>query len=548
MVKGLRAEWGTCFHTVPFNSTPLALACWRNLIAVGLRSYSSNIVILDGSTGVHTSILSGHTDFVRSLAFSLDGKLLVSGSEDRTINLWDIQTGGVVKTFHGHTDYVISVSISLDQTTIASGSEDRTVRLWDIQTRECYHVIKQKDCVCYVGFSPRDSQCLMSVSGHEVCKWSINGHQIGSVYDGHCVAFSSDGTQFILCKGATVTVQNSDSGVLIAEFHMANSNLNYCCLSSDGRLVAGAAGSTICVWDITSSDPHLVETLVEHNGGITSLAFSSFLISASHDRSVKFWQIGTLSTGPTMTGTMSTPPTSAPIMSVTLQAGDGIAISSDSDGVVKTWDISTGLCKESFKTPAKNFKYIDAQMIKGSLVLVWCANKKTYIWDAEKDEIKMVATSEVYVKGFRISGDGSKVFILYDSCIQAWSIQTGELVGEVEMRGSPHLDYLYMGGSRIWVCFESSPTQGWDFGNQGSFPISLSNIFSDRPHLDLIGGYKGYQFSPVRIKDTITGKEVFQLCGKYARPTFMQWDGQYLVAGYEFGEVLILDFNHLLSQ
>jgi len=53
---------------------------------------------------------------------------------------------------------------------------------------------------------------------------------------------------------------------------------------------------------------------------------------------------------------------------------------------------------------------------------------------------------------------------------------------------------------------------------------------------------------PSVIKDTVTGKEVFQLVGRYAKPTDMQWDGQYLVAGYMSGEVLILDFNCVLLQ
>ena len=216
--------------------------------------------------------------------------------------------------------------------------------------------------------------------------------------------------------------------------------------------------------------------------------------------------------------------------------------------MVKTWDISTGLCNESFQTPARDFTYIDAQLVNGRLVLVWRAKKKTYIWDAEKGEVQMVSIPEIYANGLRISGDGSKVFITYDDCIQAWSMYTGEALGQVEVRGDPFLDPLYVGGSRIWVCFEDLSTQGWDFGNQGLSPIPLSNISSDRPHLDLVGGYRVRSFSPIKIKDTVTGKEVFQLYGKYAKPTHMHWDGQYLVAGYVSGEVLILDFNHVLSQ
>ena len=125
MVKGLQVKWGTCSCTVSFDNTPLCLSCWKDLIAVGL--HSGDIIILDAITGVHMFILSCHTDKVNSLAFSLDGIFLISGSDDTTVNLWDIQTGGVIKTFSGHTGLVWSVSISLYCTVIASGSEDNTI-------------------------------------------------------------------------------------------------------------------------------------------------------------------------------------------------------------------------------------------------------------------------------------------------------------------------------------------------------------------------------------------------------------------------------------
>jgi WD40 repeat protein len=103
---------------------------------------------------------------------------------------------------------------------------------------------------------------------------------------------------------AVVTVQNSDSGAIVAEFQVANSDTQCCCFSPDGRLVAIAGDNTAYVWDITSSDPHLVETFIGHTKYITSLVFSSptTLISASEDRSVKFWQIGAPSMDLVVTG------------------------------------------------------------------------------------------------------------------------------------------------------------------------------------------------------------------------------------------------------
>ena len=79
--------------------------------------------------------LQGHTSFVTSVAFSPDRRYIVSGSNDRTIRLWDAQTGGQVgNPLQGHTDSVQSVTFSPDGRHIVSGSYDRTIRFWDAQT------------------------------------------------------------------------------------------------------------------------------------------------------------------------------------------------------------------------------------------------------------------------------------------------------------------------------------------------------------------------------------------------------------------------------
>ena len=147
---------------VSLGDYPCTLACWKDLVAVGLSS--GDITILDGVTGIYTSTLSSHTKRVNSLAFSLDGTFLVSGSADETAILWDIQTGGVVETYD-HTSSIWSVSISPDCTTIASGSADHKIHLWDAQRGECCCVINgHNNGVSSVNFSPTNSQLLISAS------------------------------------------------------------------------------------------------------------------------------------------------------------------------------------------------------------------------------------------------------------------------------------------------------------------------------------------------------------------------------------------------
>ena len=548
VIKGLSAEWGMCACTVTLADTPVSLAHLGDTIIVGLGS--GDIIMLDRITGSQTAVLSGHTSWVTSLAFLPDGTSLVSGSHDQTIKLCDVQTGGVVKTFHGHTQFIHSVSISADCTMIASGSSDETIRLWNIQTEECCQVIEQQDLVFHAKFSPINPHHLISVSGNKVWHWDINGHQTKPAHNGSHITFSLDGTQFVLCFGGDIIVQNTDSGEVMAKFHVDSTTYD-CCFSPDGSLIAVAAGHIAYVWDTTSSHPHPIKTFVGHTDKISSLIFSSpsSLISSSYDESVKFWQIGALQTDQVVTGPESIPLTSAPIRSIILEAEDGIAVSSDLEGVVRTWDILTGLCNATFQTPAKDPDWSGVQLVKGRLIYIYYMDRyeKLYIWDVEDGELLQTVPlreDSNNIEDFKISEDGSRFVCLHWEFLRVWSIQTGEVVGEVELEDYIVNGSLNIDGSGVWVYSPWSEPLGWDFGIQGSPPVQLSN--SPPLHHNYIKLWDIIQES--RVRDPVTGKVVFQLPGRFVDPFDAWWDNWYLVAGYESGEVLILDFKYVLSR
>ena len=548
VVKGLPAVWGKCSRTVSSDSNIGGLACWNNTIAVG--SSDGDVIILDAVTGSQIAAFSGHTGEVYCLAFSSDGGLLASGSLDKTVKLWDMQTGGDVRTFPGHTDWVSSVSISADFVTIASGTMDGMIHLWSIHTGERYCVIKQEGIGGHVRFSPTDPQHLLSADGSKVQQWNRGGYYTGSTYCGYYFAFSPDGTQVAVCSKGSVTVWNSSSGVTVAKLHMKNSAYpRNCSFSPDGKLVAASNRSFIYIWDITSSDPHPIQTFPGGLVYIHTLLFSSptSLIS-TQDNLIKFWQIGSPSTDLAETDPGPTSLISAGGQLLTLQAKDGIIITSEGR-VLKVWDTSTSLCKASFKIPPRSSSEQHAQLINGRLIFtswegeldsLWnTGNQKVYLWDAEEGKLLWKVVVCEFVKDIKISQDGSRIFCLYEESLQSLSAETGEVTDQVEVL-SGH--YLTVDGLVVWVHHFKSGYQGWNFGISDSSPVQLLDVFP----CHYLNGTLQWDPFLCGVKNEATGKVVFWVPEKYGSIFDIQWNEHHLVICFLSKEVLILDFSHIL--
>ena len=526
VVKGFPVGLGVYSLTALLGSFTWALSHHNNIIAVG--SWSGAIIVLNVTTGSWLVVLSGHTREVNCIAFSSDGPSLVSGSDDKTIKLWDVQTGNVVQTFFSHIEGVKSVSISVDCTTIASGHHDNTICLWDTQTGECYHKTQHQRTVSYVVFSHEDPQHLISISDQKVWQWDANGCQIRSPFDGTHVTFSSDGAQFVSCFKQTITIYDSSIGAVFTEFQVASS-AHLCCFSPDNSLVAVAAAETAYCWDITTSKPQLVETFIGHTQNITSVTFSSSttLITASCDKSVRFWQVRAQPTNIPIIGLKPASLPLAPIKSTTVQSEEGIIITSDYSGMIRAWDMSTGFCKASFQTPAKGPCMRDTQLVNGRLILVWYANKKIHVWDGGNGEVLWVVDIPWdNVEDLKISGDGSRVVGLFAPSIWVWSLQTGDVMGTMEIEYEGPSVSLIVSGSKVWAHWLQSNYRGWDFGVSGSTPMELSNISTLSSH------NRVWYPKQAEAKDSAIRGDVFHLSGESEYPVSMQCDGSYLVAGY----------------
>jgi small GTP-binding protein len=118
--------------------------------------------------------MQGHTDRVWSVVLSGDGRRAVSGSDDKTVRVWDVETSRCLKVMEGHTDSVVSVALSGDGRRAVSGSDDKTVRVWDVETSRCLKVMEgHTDSVVSVALSG-DGRRLYSSAANGVLRiWDL---------------------------------------------------------------------------------------------------------------------------------------------------------------------------------------------------------------------------------------------------------------------------------------------------------------------------------------------------------------------------------------
>ncbi|KAF8979687.1 WD40-repeat-containing domain protein, partial [Cyathus striatus] len=98
--------------------------------------------------------------YVTSVAISQDGTTIVSGSDDKTVRVWNSHSGKLLNKLKGHSDSVNSVAISQDGSIIVSGSGDNTVRVWNVKNGNCVHVWYLNDPVELVWFNI-DQNCIV---------------------------------------------------------------------------------------------------------------------------------------------------------------------------------------------------------------------------------------------------------------------------------------------------------------------------------------------------------------------------------------------------
>jgi WD40 repeat protein len=273
--------------------------------------------------------LAGHAGPVYAISFSPNGKLLASGSYDKSIKVWDVNSGAALHTFNSYHGCVYSVVFSPDGKQLESSSGE----LWDVK-----------------------SGTVLQTLADNVDTRAV---------------FSPDGKQLALALSNTIKVLDINSGVPLHTLYGHASAVNCVQFSSDGRrLTSGSLDRTVIVWDLESEA--VLQMLEGHTSSVESVAFSpdgNLIASASYDKTVRVWSARS-----------NTP--LQPLRSHNCRYGiDFVSLSTDGkqlisvgsneakEKAVKLWDVESGAAQYKLHFPADSLILIspDGKWVASSL-------------------------------------------------------------------------------------------------------------------------------------------------------------------------------------
>jgi len=336
----------------------------------------------------------GHTEPVNAVALSVDGKSLVTGSNDKSVIVWDATTGKIQRVFQGHLKEVICVAIRPDGQQIASASEDGSIRLWPLATSdEQKSVTDATDNLWTVAYSPDGRTFATGGADRTIRVYDTNSGKLLTKLEGHkgavtALAFltpnllattSGDKTLKIwdiaagtakVCSGHTSAVLctalggpwivtggtdrsirgwNATTGEAGFTWVGKSAVCSVAVRKDGGRIAVGcASGDVILLETDGTKEPKVLSTSAAHAAGVASLAFTSNgdrLASAGGDGVVRLWNIGQNATPSQIAkfdqaikaGTSGT----TPVTAVAFSADDKFIVGGGAEGVVRIWDVAT---------------------------------------------------------------------------------------------------------------------------------------------------------------------------------------------------------------
>lgn len=263
-------------------------------------SWDKTLKIWDIETGERLHTLTRHNNIVRCVAVLSDGRI-VSGSYS-TLKIWDSNTGQCAKTLKGHADAVIAV-IVLSDGRIASGGWDNTIKVWNINKDVGWGILKS---ACEITVTcDRGVWCLAHLSNGRLVAglgagyvqiWNIGTQQCTlkkKIHDNDIFSLTVLSNDYVISASydSALKLWNPNTGDIIRIFSGHSEGVYCVALFPDQRrMVSGSYDKTLRIWDIETGG--CLQTLEGHSDYVMcgTVLSDGRIVSGSKDRTLKLWQ------------------------------------------------------------------------------------------------------------------------------------------------------------------------------------------------------------------------------------------------------------------
>lgn len=228
-------------------------------------------------TGELIRTLIAHSGGIRSLQF--DDAKLVTGSMDKTLRVWNHHTGQCIRTLEGHSGPVLD--LHFDERMMASGSTDHTVRVWNFDIGECCTLLGHTDWVNSVRLCKEGKMLISSSDDTTIRLWDLSTRSCTKIFQGHVgqvqVALPSlDGFRHCIVNNLSESSHTSSTSSILQP------------LTNSSIIISSSLDNTIKLWDIQTGQ--CIRTLFGHIQGVWALDFDKLhIISGSHDKTIRVW-------------------------------------------------------------------------------------------------------------------------------------------------------------------------------------------------------------------------------------------------------------------